>query len=342
MTFDSNSRGRVFIPTGSFVYLRIMISAQKHPGPYRVMPLEDVPAAADALGHDLGMGMAEIYGLSNGHLLASLIVQGLHINLKHPDVVLLGVFAEGELAGAAMGIARTPVGELSWLHIFSKFEGTQAEQILLEEMVRRLRDDATTLGVIVEYLPFHRSELDGEFQLLGFQKMERLIMTADLPLALAGRKQTVPLEMRHFDSAAQCLMEAYREHPSRSLHPETHGYRNAVDYLHRVWSGNYGAVRPETLRVCCDAAGAVTALCIGSQMLPGLGFIVQIVTHPRAQGQGLGTALLTEVCQNFHASGLERVALGVTGDNPARALYERLGFQAGRPFRSYYWWRNKE
>ena len=49
-----------------------------------------------------------------------------------------------------------------------------------------------------------------------------------------------------------------------------------------------------------------------------------------ARGQGVGTALLTAICNEAHARGYKEVRLDVIDTNPrARALYEREGFVAG-------------
>ena len=54
--------------------------------------------------------------------------------------------------------------------------------------------------------------------------------------------------------------------------------------------------------------------------------IVDIALLPAARGQGIGTALLDEVLASAQARG-QRVTIHVEHDNPARRLYERLGFR---------------
>jgi ribosomal protein S18 acetylase RimI-like enzyme len=53
--------------------------------------------------------------------------------------------------------------------------------------------------------------------------------------------------------------------------------------------------------------------------------LANIRVAPEYQGQGVGTRLISEVLQDAHARGLT-VALRVLKVNPARRLYERLGF----------------
>jgi ribosomal protein S18 acetylase RimI-like enzyme len=54
--------------------------------------------------------------------------------------------------------------------------------------------------------------------------------------------------------------------------------------------------------------------------------IVDIALLPVARGQGVGTALLEEVLASADVQG-QRVTIHVEHDNPARRLYERLGFR---------------
>ncbi len=55
--------------------------------------------------------------------------------------------------------------------------------------------------------------------------------------------------------------------------------------------------------------------------------VAQIKILPAFQGRGLGTHILTDVLADAHSQGLS-VALRVLRVNPARRLYERLGFVA--------------
>ena len=59
--------------------------------------------------------------------------------------------------------------------------------------------------------------------------------------------------------------------------------------------------------------------------LPLLAFCL---THPDHQGRGLATRLVTHAARELAAEGHEAMHLAVTETNPARALYERLGFRA--------------
>jgi ribosomal protein S18 acetylase RimI-like enzyme len=55
-------------------------------------------------------------------------------------------------------------------------------------------------------------------------------------------------------------------------------------------------------------------------------WIGNLELHPRFQGQGMGTAILRDILRDAASRGLD-VRLQVLKVNPARRLYERLGFE---------------
>lgn len=56
-------------------------------------------------------------------------------------------------------------------------------------------------------------------------------------------------------------------------------------------------------------------------------WVLDVFVHPRHQGRGLGGALLRRALAGAAAAGYPRTGLVVTDGNPARAVYERLGFR---------------
>jgi ribosomal protein S18 acetylase RimI-like enzyme len=67
---------------------------------------------------------------------------------------------------------------------------------------------------------------------------------------------------------------------------------------------------------------------------PGYGFLdeatpeISIAVIPGHRGRGIGTALLKALESEARARGLDRLSLSVERDNPAVALYQRVGFRA--------------
>jgi ribosomal protein S18 acetylase RimI-like enzyme len=84
----------------------------------------------------------------------------------------------------------------------------------------------------------------------------------------------------------------------------------------------------ELPRVIIEADGrSVGYLCVVHK--DECDFIDEIAVLPEAQGRGIGTQLLRDVLQSAQKRGVP-VQLSVFANNPARALYTRLGFHVTR------------
>jgi GNAT superfamily N-acetyltransferase len=90
---------------------------------------------------------------------------------------------------------------------------------------------------------------------------------------------------------------------------------------HRAQHAHYRAVHPDGEWLLIEQGGApVGRLYLAAQ--DGMLLIVDISLLPAARGAGLGTAILTDLL----AAEARPVQLQVERMNPARRLYERLGF----------------
>ena len=69
---------------------------------------------------------------------------------------------------------------------------------------------------------------------------------------------------------------------------------------------------------------------------PGEEELLLIAVIPEARGQGLGRSLLRYAVEDAEARGADRIFLEMRANNPARAFYERFGFQAIGRRKDYY------
>lgn len=66
---------------------------------------------------------------------------------------------------------------------------------------------------------------------------------------------------------------------------------------------------------------------------PGYGFVdadtpeLSITTFAASRGQGIGSALLSELISQARSRGFSRISLSVEDSNSARRIYERAGFE---------------
>jgi GNAT superfamily N-acetyltransferase len=113
-------------------------------------------------------------------------------------------------------------------------------------------------------------------------------------------------------------------------------YRGSVDDNgeHEAWhvADLTSALEDEYGRLLTPVSKAVPA---GNELIAAailtwwddLPLLAFCLTHPDHQGRGLATGLITHAARELAAEGHEAMHLAVTETNPARALYERLGFR---------------
>ncbi|MFJ3908227.1 GNAT family N-acetyltransferase [Streptomyces vinaceus] len=100
--------------------------------------------------------------------------------------------------------------------------------------------------------------------------------------------------------------------------------RQLADQIRRAEAGEI-----DYLAVCTPVGLPVAVGGIDYTVRPGAGTLWQLGVHPALRSCGIGTLLIRSAEQWIAARGLTRAELGVEEDNPrARALYERLGYQA--------------
>jgi GNAT superfamily N-acetyltransferase len=126
------------------------------------------------------------------------------------------------------------------------------------------------------------------------------------------------------------LYEALAWNPERELPPRDAvlAHREAARY-HVGWgrAGDIGVV------AAADGETVGVAYCrLFTDADHGHGFVdertpeVAVAVRDGWRGTGLGTRLLNQLADDARAAGFDRLSLSVDADNPARRLYERLGY----------------
>jgi GNAT superfamily N-acetyltransferase len=92
----------------------------------------------------------------------------------------------------------------------------------------------------------------------------------------------------------------------------------------KTLQGHFGAVVWHASPVAVDG-GKLAGACLVTDDGPYLLLAFALVA-PRWQGRGVGTTLIARRAQALLAAGHREWTLAVTAGNPARRLYERLGF----------------
>jgi ribosomal protein S18 acetylase RimI-like enzyme len=109
------------------------------------------------------------------------------------------------------------------------------------------------------------------------------------------------------------------------------GQSDAADMVALADAGKPGPFGPRTVELgryigVRDAGGRLVAMAGERFCLPGHVELSAICVHPEARGRGLGAALTSHLARDALARG-EEPFLHVFPENPAAALYQRIGFQ---------------
>ncbi len=308
--------------------------------------LSTTPANFDVFIEECAKGMARLYGAKAAESYAARAGLAVRTAAAHPSVDALGAFEGGTCIGMLMAIlpesedGSEQTGRISFIHVLDRHLGKGVEARLVAESVRTLRAGGVA-GIVSECLPLCALELDDAFVPLGFGKLRRMLMSAPLDIRSLSRnsaRQSETLDAPDVPHVAKILVEAYEEHPDRLIHPDLHSEEDAAMFLMKAQDGNFGATRPEFLRTISinnRIAGAI----LGCEAASDMAFILQVVVAPKHQRQGIGAKLICEAAQCFRKAGYKSVSLGVTIANPAKRLYERLGFEAMQKIDAYHWWR---
>ena len=236
-----------------------------------------------------------------------------------------------EGAGALLFLVKSGGrGTVSFLHGLARPSARRDVHALLETVL----DREQTRALATDYIPFDAVDAGSVYIRHGFRRTDRQIMVLEKSMAYesapahSGIRRVRTAEL---PDLSRVLMETYAAHPERFLFPETHSTKAALTFLARTWSGAHGA-KTDQHTYGIWRHGRCQGFALGTELYPGVGFILHIAVTPDAQGQGLGGALARHLCGAFFSAGLDRVLLGVTSANRAANLYARLGFRASQHF----------
>lgn len=100
------------------------------------------------------------------------------------------------------------------------------------------------------------------------------------------------------------------------------GYDKGAATAWGAWLREQEGFLPEASRVMIDKTGHVVGFVTVSE-----DWIEEVGVVPAWRGKGVGAHLVVRTLRAMQKRGAERVWLAVGSDNPARSLYERLGFK---------------
>lgn len=150
--------------------------------------------------------------------------------------------------------------------------------------------------------------------------------TSTRPVTVSTR----PVARQDADGLARLFFTAYDD---GSVTSQAH----ALEILHHMFDGEYGAVLPKASPVVVDDAGRIiaAALVLESRVgddLPDSPYIFELFTESSRRREGIAEQLLRVAITELKEEGFEHVALRISEDNAAAlALYLTLDFRRWFP-----------
>ncbi|QQC59538.1 GNAT family N-acetyltransferase [Rothia kristinae] len=150
--------------------------------------------------------------------------------------------------------------------------------------------------------------------------------TSTRPVTVSTR----PVARQDADGLARLFFTAYED---GSVTSQAH----ALEILHHMFDGEYGAVLPNASPVVVDDAGRIiaAALVLESRVgddLPDSPYIFELFTESSRRREGIAEQLLRVAITELKEEGFEHVAVRISEDNAAAlALYLTLDFRRWFP-----------
>ena len=239
-------------------------------------------------------------------------------------------------------VGRTIVGSIfaSRAH-----RGRGLEETLADAVIVQARGERSCARLECQTLFCTEPAVNARFAASGFASRARHYMTLDLRREFPAGEVRLPAGFRSRPvrpSDLHAVAEiVYRSHVGsldaalNLTYATPAACRGFVDTL--VLRAGCGRFDVEASRIVEGPRGPAGAL-LASRLSRTNGHICQVSVVPEGQGQGLGRALMLTALRAFDRQGLSTATLSVTaGNEPARTLYDLLGFRLHREFAAHAW-----
>ena len=305
--------------------------------------IERLPINFDEFVDEIAEGLSSLYGRRAGEAYRRRAPALVQATINHPAVDAIAAQDGARTAAMLFSVLQRGIGQIPFIHVLDHYAGIGVEGQLVEEAVGFLRAQGAE-GITCESVTLCPLELGEIFAALEFERVPRQIMQASLKapeLVDDDSQATQVFGEEDWPEIAEVIVESYGGHADRRLHVEVRDLVGALRFLSSVSKEGYGPTKPEYGRAV-HVDGRIAGVIVGCRVAPDVGFVLQVAVRPAHQRQGLGGRLVRELARCFRADRLAQIALGVTVANPAKRLYERLGFSGVHSVNAYAWWSTEE
>lgn len=143
-------------------------------------------------------------------------------------------------------------------------------------------------------------------------------------------------ERSQLDEITHFVVASNRGTSEERLMPGMDQFEGMRDIFRDVLHGKWGPVDYQASSLVVDTAGTMVGMILISLTPDHVGFVIDVNVDRAHRRRGIARAMMNRAIEILAAHGAEEVQLGVTTANPARLLYEDLGFVLVAPVWAYY------
>ncbi len=307
----------------------------------RIEAINALPGNFPQFQQEIGAGLGTLYGRQAAQFFLARARQALTEQLHQDDMLAwAAVSTYGDALGLLFVVLDGRLARVTLLHGLADYRDDTIACRLMVHALEVLRG-AGVESILYDTAGTDAPNLDPLALRHGFIKCPRRLMRleeTDLLAPKRGHNRAGDcLSPERIAEAAACMVCAYENHPDCVLYRELSVHQEACLFLQRVMAGAYGQVSPHWIRAAWDGPQCVGGI-VACRVFPGTLFILQLFTHPEYRGQGIASGMLADIAHEARQAGADtQLFLGVSENNPAAALYTRLGFKRIHSINAYVW-----
>lgn len=248
--------------------------------------------------------------------------------------------------GDAIGIVAWRVeGDAGFVVLFCVLPGAEPRtaELLLAEALCDMRPERVPRGIYAE-LPELSSEVRAALESAGFVGVERAILQCDLrsqadvtELALPPGYRLQHWEEGCLEAGAEVIYRANVGTVDAMIIPELQTLPGTLRIVRQCLQGRYGTFDARASGLIQAGPGHRVGVTLVTRRHGGMGFTAEICVLPEHRRRGLARSLMQHTHGVLRSDGVAINTLGVTVGNPARFLYDSLGFQPLGGVWTYVW-----
>ena len=221
----------------------------------------------------------------------------------------------------------------------------QVERLLFNDAFSRFSPDASFLTFESGYpIPWISDELAAYALKRGFSKYDRQYMKMQRSDRVPSIDIGNEIKMKQYsdsmlEDVSELVFKSVDGTDDQVLFPFVYGtYELTLEFHKKVTAGNFGTHK-ESYSWVLEKDGTLVGSCFMITGKVDTGGVMHVSIAPKYRGQGLGRLLLTHSIANlyFVEPDITSIDLAVTTNNPARLLYESLGFKKVNDSTNYVW-----